>query len=59
MTSDYLSPLSDNVINLKAKLPEDSIGNKITLFDSNRSDYQDINIAILGINEYRNSTELK
>ena len=59
MTSDYLSPISKKLIDFKNKLPNDSLGNKITLYDIKKFDYSEIDIAIIGISEYRNSVEIK
>ena len=59
MTSDYLSPISKNFIDFKNKLPNNSLGKKIVLFNNNKFDYNDIDIALLGISEYRNSVEIK
>ena len=59
MTSDYLSPISKKLIDFKNKLPDDSLGNKIVLYDNNKFNYNEIDIAIIGINEYRNSVEVK
>ena len=59
MASDYLSPISKKLIDFKNKLPDDSLGNKIVLYDNNKFNYNEIDIAIIGINEYRNSVELK
>ena len=59
MTSDYLSPISKKLIDFKNKLPSDSLGNKIVLYDTKKFDYSEIDIAVIGINEYRNSVEVK
>ncbi|MBT7572788.1 MAG: arginase, partial [Flavobacteriaceae bacterium] len=59
MTSDYLSPISKKLIDFKNKLPNDSLGNKIVLYDIKKFDYNKIDIAIIGIKEYRNSVEVK
>ena len=59
MTSDYLSPISKKLIDFKNKLPNDSLGNKIILYDIKKFDYNKIDIAIIGIKEYRNSVEVK
>ena len=59
MASDYLSPISKKLIDFKNKLPDDSLGNKIVLYDNNKFNYNEIDIAIIGINEYRNSVEVK
>ena len=55
MTSDYLSPISKKLIDLKNKLPDDSLGNKIVLYDTKKFNYNEIDIALVGIKEYRNS----
>ena len=59
MTSDYLSSISKKLIDFKNKLPDDSLGNKIVLYDTKKFDYSEIDIAVIGINEYRNSVEVK
>ena len=59
MTSDYLSSISKKLIDFKNKLPNDSLGNKIILYDIKKFDYNKIDIAIIGIKEYRNSVEVK
>ena len=59
MTSDYLSPISKKLIDFKNKLPNDSLGNKIILYNIKKFDYNKIDIAIIGIKEYRNSVEVK
>ena len=59
MTSDYLSPISKKLIDLKNKLPDDSLGNKIVLYDTKKFNYNEIDIALIGIKEYRNSVEVK
>ncbi len=59
MTSDYLSPISKKLIDFKNKLPNDSLGTKIELYDTKKFNYNKIDIAIIGIKEYRNSVEIK
>ena len=59
MTSDYLSPISKKLIDFKNKLPDDSLGNKIILYDTKKFNYNEIDIALIGIKEYRNSVEVK
>ena len=59
MTTDYLSPISNKLIDLKNKLPDDSLGNKIILYDTKKFNYNEIDIALVGIKEYRNSVEVK
>ena len=59
MTSDYLSPISKKLIDFKNKLPNDSLGKKIILYNIKKFDYNKIDIAIIGIKEYRNSVEVK
>ena len=44
MTSDYLSPISKKLIDFKNKLPNDSLGNKIVLYDIKKFDYNKIDI---------------
>ena len=42
MTGDYLSPISKQLTDFKNKLPNDSLGNKIVLYDIKKFDYSEI-----------------
>ena len=55
MINSYLSPISKELIEFKNNLPTSSLGSNINLYDSEKSDYSLIDIAVIGINEYRNS----
>ena len=58
MINSYLSPISKELIEFKNNLSPNTLGSNITLFDSEKSDYSLIDIAIIGLNEYRNSDEV-
>ena len=58
MVNSYLSSISKELLEFKNNLSPNTLGSNITLFDSGKSDYSLINIAIIGINEYRNSDEV-
>jgi len=58
MINDYLSSFTKNIVEFKKRLHPNTIGSKIDLYDSNKSDYESVDIAILGINEYRNSIDI-
>ena len=58
MINDYLSSFTKNIVEFKNRLHPNTIGSKIDLYDSNKSDYESVDIAILGINEYRNSIDI-
>ena len=55
MINSYLSPISKELIEFKNNLPTSSLGSNINLYDSEKSNYSLIDIAVIGINEYRNS----
>ena len=56
MISDFLSSFTSSIVEFKDNLPNNTIGSKIKLYD-NSKDYGSVDIVILGINEYRNSTK--
>jgi len=56
MISDFLSSFTSSIVEFKENLPNNTIGSKIKLYD-NSKDYGSVDIVILGINEYRNSTK--
>ena len=58
MVNSYLSSISKELLEFKNNLSPNTLGSNITLFDSEKSDYSLIDIAIIGINEYRNSDEV-
>ena len=58
MVNSYLSSISKELLEFKNNLSPNTLGSNITLFDSVKSDYSLIDIAIIGINEYRNSDEV-
>ena len=58
MINSYLSPISKELIEFKNNLPTSSLGSNINLYDSEKSDYSLIDIAVIGINEYRNSEKV-
>lgn len=58
MVNSYLSSISKELLEFKNNLSPNTLGSNITLFDSGKSDYSLIDIAIIGINEYRNSDEV-
>ena len=58
MINSYLSSISKELIEFKNNLSPNTLGSNITLFDSEKSDYSLIDIAIIGLNEYRNSDEV-
>lgn len=58
MINGYLCPLSEDLIEFKSNLSRGTLGSNITLYNSEKTDYSSIDIAIVGINEYRNSDEI-
>jgi len=56
MISDFLSSFTSGIVEYKDSLPLNTIGSKIKLYDHSK-DYGSVDIAILGINEYRNLTK--
>ena len=57
MIAEYLSPISKEIIDFKNRLSPLTIGRTISVFDSDKPDLKDIDIAIIGLNESRNSIE--
>ena len=58
MFEDILNPVDDNLLKLSKLLSEQVIGKNI-LINSKSSgfpDIKDVSVAIIGINEYRNSS---
>ena len=58
MINGYLCPLSEDLIEFKSNLSRGTLGSNITLYNSEKTDYSSIDIAIVGLNEYRNSDEI-
>ena len=58
MISSYLCPISEELIEFKNNLAPNALGSNITLYNFKKQDYSLIDIAIIGINEYRNSDEV-
>ena len=58
MFSDFLSP-EDTVMEYKESLPESSIGKKIFSYKKNETNFSKIDIALMGLNEYRGSDDSK
>ena len=58
MINGYLCPLSEDLIEFKSNLSRGTLGSNITLYNSKKTDYSSIDIAIVGLNEYRNSDEI-
>ena len=58
MINGYLCPLSEDLIEFKSNLSRGTLGSNITLYNSEKTDYSSIDIAIIGLNEYRNSDEI-
>ena len=58
MINGYLCPLSEDLIEFKSNLSLGTLGSNITLYNSEKTDYSSIDIAIVGLNEYRNSDEI-
>ena len=58
MFEDILNPVDDNLLKLSNLLPEQVIGKNIFINSKSLGfpDIKDISIAIIGINEYRNSS---
>ena len=58
MINGYLCPLSEDLIEFKSNLSRGTLGSNITLYSPEKTDYSSIDIAIVGLNEYRNSDEI-
>ena len=58
MINGYLCPLSEDLIEFKSNLSRGTLGSNITLYNSEKTDYSSVDIAIVGLNEYRNSDEI-
>ena len=58
MINSYLCPLSEDFIEFKSNLSHCTLGSNITLYSPEKTDYSSIDIAIVGLNEYRNSDEI-
>ena len=59
MFSDFLAPLDRSVLEFKESLPETSIGKNIICLKKNNLDLSKIDIAIIGLNEYRGADDPK
>ena len=59
MFSDFLSPPDNTVMEYKESLPESSIGKKILSYKKNETNFSKIDIALIGLNEYRGSDDSK
>tara|TARA_B100001173_G_scaffold104828_1_gene90710 strand:+ start:3099 stop:4238 length:1140 start_codon:yes stop_codon:yes gene_type:complete len=59
MFSDFLDPLDRSVLDFKESLPETSIGKNIICLKKNNLDLSKIDIAIIGLNEYRGADDPK
>ena len=59
MFSDFLAPLDRSILEFKDSLPETSIGKNMICFKENCIDLSKIDIAIIGLNEYRGADDLK
>ena len=57
MISEFLAPFEKNIVDFKESLPDRSIGKKITLYSKSITDLTNIDIALIGLNEYRGSVE--
>ena len=59
MFSDLLSPNNETLNEYKKSLSEASIGNKILSYKKNETDFSKIDIALIGLNEYRGANGSK
>ena len=59
MFSDLLSPNNETLNEYKKSLSEASIGNKILSYKKNETDFSKIDIALIGLNEYRGTNGSK
>jgi hypothetical protein len=59
MFFDFLSPTHETLIEFKESLPESSIGKKIISYKKNEADFSKIDIALIGLNEYRGANDSK
>jgi hypothetical protein len=57
MIAEYLLPVNKEIVDFKNKLSPLSIGKAISVYDSNISSLNDIDIAIIGLSECRKSNE--
>tara|TARA_B100001094_G_scaffold241521_1_gene237384 strand:- start:4821 stop:5960 length:1140 start_codon:yes stop_codon:yes gene_type:complete len=59
MFFDFLSPIDETLMEFKESLPESSIGKKIIYYKKNKTDFSKIDIALIGLNEYRGANDSK
>ena len=59
MFFDFLSPNDETLLQFKESLPESSIGKKIISYKKNDTDFSKIDIALIGLNEYRGANDSK
>ena len=57
MISEFLAPVEENIVDFKKSLPERSIGKKINLYNKSFTNLTNIDIAVIGLNEYRGSDQ--
>ena len=57
MISEFLAPVEENIVDFKESLPERSIGKKINLYNKSFTNLTNIDIAVIGLNEYRGSDQ--
>ena len=57
MFSDFLAPVENEILKFKKDLPQTSIGNKILCYDIDVCDLSKTDIALIGLNESRGSSD--